>query len=106
MDFEKKHEIILPETYKEISDLDLTFVLAGDTWEIIKSDYLDFYLSAASETSGFPINGLPIAHNHNGNYIFILPFFNSNQFSSNIFLFNHETKEVYTLKETIQNFTT
>lgn len=102
--FENKHRVNLPDAYKEISDFNVTVQLAGDTWDIIKPDDLEFYLSEASETSGFPTNGLPLAQNQCGNYIFVFPIYESNYFSLNLFLFDHETEEVYVLKETVECF--
>ncbi len=78
--------------------------LLEDTWDIIAPVELDVYLQQASDSSGFPVNGLPLAHNWSGDYLFVFPVLESEDVTKTLFIFNHETEEIYALKESFEVF--
>ena len=99
--FEEKHLIQLPTHYKAIANSKTVHTLnyGDEDWYVINLDELEYYLQESSETQGFPQNGLPIAHNRSGDYLFIFPILNTNECLSILFIFKHETEEVFALEE-------
>jgi len=102
--FEEKYKLILPTEYKAVAEQKMVLELLEDTWDIIIPDELEFYLQQASDSIGFPVNGIPLAHNWSGDYLLVFPVLNSEGVTNILFKFNHETEEIHALQESAAVF--
>ena len=96
IDIENEFGIKFPHDYHTLSipNEGGCMIALKNVWYIPGAEDLSYYIKEARDSDGFPSNGVVIAYDGCGNYLFLLEKRVSSDVEPDIYLHDHETLEI------------